>query len=71
MAAHGRHRDILGFLEGLLGGAVDHIGHHLELLGGELEALPGGHKLHQGACEVASQDAEGKEFAHAELVLND
>ena len=70
MTLEGGHWDVLRLFQGLLGGAVHHIPHHLELLGGELEALPSAHDLEQGSSGLAGQHAEGDEFAQVELVLD-
>ena len=60
LTAQRRHRDVGGFSIGLLGGAVDHIPHHLELQGALLEFLPGLHHLNHRPGDVATDDAEGE-----------
>ena len=65
------HGDVLAFGEGLLRGAVNHVGHDSQGLGAELDLLPLARELGEGAHDVTGEDAGPEKFGDSDLVLND
>ena len=68
LAFHLRHRDVLRFALGLLGGSVDHVRRQGEIAGLNFELLPGLHQLHERARDAIANDSEREQGPDREVV---